>query len=60
MEKQNCCVAACNEKEKQALAASLSLTENAREKAMEVPAEDLGKADGMEKHIAQLGKLFSS
>lgn len=35
-------------KEKQALAVSLSLTGNARETAMEVPAEDLGKADGTE------------
>lgn len=45
-------------KEKKALAVSLSLTGNARETAMEVPAEDLGKADGMEKLIAQLDKVF--
>lgn len=46
------------QKEKQALAVSLSLTGNARETAMEVPAEDLGKADGTEKLIAQLDKDF--
>lgn len=45
-------------KEKQALAVSLSMTGNARETAMEVPAEDLGKADGTEKLIAQLDKDF--
>lgn len=45
-------------KEKQALALSLSLTGNARETAMEVPAEDMGKADDMEKLIAQLDKDF--
>lgn len=45
-------------KEKKALAVSLSLTGNARETAMEVPAEDLGKADDMEKLIAQLYKVF--
>lgn len=33
-------------------------TGNARETAMEVPAEDLGKADGTEKLIAQLDKDF--
>lgn len=45
-------------KEKQALAVSLSLTGNARETAMEVPAEDMGKADGTEKLIAKLDKDF--
>lgn len=45
-------------KDKQTLAVSLSLTGNARETAMEVPAEDLGKADGTEKLIAQLDKDF--
>lgn len=41
-------------KEKQALPVSLSLTGNAEETALEVPAEDLGKADNMEKPTAQL------
>lgn len=45
-------------KEKQALAVSLSLTGNARESAMEIPAADLGSEDGMTKLFAQLDKVF--
>lgn len=45
-------------KEKQALPVSLSLTGNAEETALEVPAEDLGKADNMEKPTAQLDFFF--
>ena len=45
-------------KEKQALAVSLSLTGNARETAMELPAGELGKENGMELLLAQLDKVF--
>lgn len=47
-------------KEKQALAVSLSLTGNARETAMELPANELEKENGMELLIALLDKSFSS
>jgi hypothetical protein len=45
-------------KEKQALVVSLSLTENARETAMELQASELGKENGMELLLSQLGKVF--
>lgn len=45
-------------KEKQALAVSLTLTGNAREVAMDIPAADLTKDDGMDKLITQLDKVF--
>ncbi|VDI64595.1 Hypothetical predicted protein [Mytilus galloprovincialis] len=44
--------------DKQALAGSLTLTGNAREVAMDVPAADLAKEDGMAKLITQLDKAF--
>ncbi|CAG2196723.1 unnamed protein product [Mytilus edulis] len=44
--------------DKQALAVSLTLTGNAREVAMDVPAADLAKEDGMAKLITQLDKAF--
>ena len=45
-------------KEKQALAVSLTLSGNARDVAMDIPAADLAKEDGMKTLIDELDKAF--